>query len=207
MDGWTGNTKYLVSRSRIYNVALNVYQDTTLIFNCTLRLLQLQSHLPLQAPGFLQSSKKVLKPLCLLRTICVCLSVCLIPFRKCTCHNRTFQTKHTCSIGQCGAHNATTWQLHTRRSIKGNLIQRLSFFIRCSCQVRVLLIGLRQHGCLQCRNVYKPFGTSPVHHVGIGVSGEQKLHAASNSVFFSRSCDAGHEDCPVICRHNTSVIG
>lgn len=148
MDGWMGNTKYLVSGSRIYNIALNVYQDPTLIFNCTLA-----GRVALAPKPFTPtSSRKVLKSLCLLRTICVCLSVCLIPFRKCTCHNRTFQTKHTCSIGQCGAHNATTWQLHTTRSIKGNLIQHLSF----SSQVRVLLIGLRQHGCLQCRNFYKP---------------------------------------------------
>lgn len=55
-------------------------------------------------------------------TLCVCLSVCLMPIRTCTCHNRTLQTKHT------NTHNATTWQLNITKAIKGNSIQLSLFF-------------------------------------------------------------------------------
>lgn len=73
--------------------------------------------------------KKLLKSSCLLLT-CVCLSVCLIPVCTCTCHNRTFQTKHTNihSVWSAVVHNATTWQQNITRTIKGNPIKHLCFF-------------------------------------------------------------------------------
>lgn len=48
---------------------------------------------------------------------------------------------------QCGAHNATTWQLNITRTIKGNLIQRLFFFSRVQVKSGVFLFGLHQQGC------------------------------------------------------------
>lgn len=96
------------------------------------------------------------------------MSVCLIPVRTCTCHNRTFQTKHTNthrhththSMEQCGTHNATTWQLNITRAIKGNSIQLFLFVSSPPCSSRVFLFGLHQWDCDSAYCAGYPINTS-----------------------------------------------
>lgn len=54
-------------------------------------------------------------------------------------------------------------------------------------------------------HLYPP--PSPVNHVGISISGKQKLHTASNFVFTGRRSAGGHQQCPMICWQERVSMG
>lgn len=115
-------------------------------------------------------------------------------------------------------HNATTWQLNITRNIKGNLIQHLCFFPPLfksgldRFYLAYMIRGVTVRTLLKIlptfwpeTHLYPP--PSPVNHVGISISGKQKLHTASNFVFTGRRSAGGHQQCPMICGQERVSMG
>lgn len=79
----------------------------------------------------------------------VCLSVWYpsVHEHAITGHSKQNTQIYTHCIEQCGAHNATTWQLNITRTIKGNLIQNFFFLSLVQIKSGVFLFGLDQQEC------------------------------------------------------------